>query len=91
MRGRAADDGRSAAAQCSALASSSPPDRIESPHIVHTQKLATKPASAYLMAFDTDKVTVYQIRSQHRHEEVQEVISPDYSGVMETQHQGLNR
>lgn len=39
---------------------------------------------AYLMAFDTDKATVYQIRFQHRHEEVQEVIPPDYKGVMVT-------
>ena len=39
---------------------------------------------AYLMAFETDEVTVYQIRSQHRHEEVQEVIPPDYAGVMVT-------
>lgn len=39
---------------------------------------------AYLMAFDTDEATVYQIRSQHRHEEVQEVIPPDYEGVMVT-------
>jgi hypothetical protein len=36
------------------------------------------------MAFDTDEVTVYQIRAQHRHEEVQEVIPPDYTGVMVT-------
>jgi hypothetical protein len=41
-------------------------------------------APAYLMAFDTDAATVYQIRSQHRHEEVQEVIPPDYEGVMVT-------
>jgi hypothetical protein len=36
------------------------------------------------MAFETDEATVYQIRSQHRHEEVQEVIPPDYTGVMVT-------
>jgi hypothetical protein len=41
-------------------------------------------APAYLMAFETDEVTVYQIRSQHRHEEVQEIIPPDYAGVMVT-------
>ena len=35
---------------------------------------------AYLMAFDTDAATVYQIRSQHRHEEVQEVIPPTMRG-----------
>ena len=40
--------------------------------------------AAYLMAFDTDEATVYQIRPQHRHEEVQEVLPPDYEGVMVT-------
>jgi hypothetical protein len=29
------------------------------------------------MAFDTEAATVYQIRSRHRHEEVQEVIPAD--------------
>lgn len=41
-------------------------------------------APAYLMVFETDKATVYQIRSHQRHEEVQEVIPPDYGGVMVT-------
>jgi hypothetical protein len=36
------------------------------------------------MAFDTDQATVYQIRSRHRHQEVQEIIPTDYSGVMVT-------
>jgi hypothetical protein len=36
------------------------------------------------MAFETDAVTVYQIRSQHRHEEVQEGLPPDSEGVMVT-------
>ena len=39
---------------------------------------------AYLMAFETDAATVYQIRSRHRHEEVQEVLPADYVGVMVT-------
>ena len=39
---------------------------------------------AYLMAFETDAVTVYQIRPRHRHDEVQEVIPADYAGVMVT-------
>ena len=39
---------------------------------------------AYLMAFETDAATVYQIRPRHRHEEVQEVIPADYAGVMVT-------
>ncbi len=38
--------------------------------------------NAFLMGFDTDWATVYQIRSRHRNEEVQEVIPSDYAGVM---------
>lgn len=40
--------------------------------------------AAHLMAFETDAVTVYQIRPRHRHDEVQEVIPADYPGVMVT-------
>jgi len=36
------------------------------------------------MAFDTDQATVFQIRSQHRNEEVRELIPADYAGVMVT-------
>jgi len=39
---------------------------------------------ASLRAFDTDEVTVSQIRSPHRQEEVQEGIPRDYAGVMVT-------
>jgi transposase len=39
---------------------------------------------AFLMGFDSDQATVYQIRSQHRNEEVREVIPADYGGVMIT-------
>jgi transposase len=54
--------------------------------IVHTDDTGWRVRGdpAYLMAFDTDAATVYQIRSQHRHEEVQEVIPSDYAGVMVT-------
>jgi transposase len=54
--------------------------------VVHTDDTGWRVggAPAYLMAFDTDEATVYQIRSQHRHEEVQEVVPPDYAGVMVT-------
>ena len=57
----------------------------ESP-VVHTDDTGWRVggAPAYLMTFETDEVTVYQIRSQHRHEEVQEVIPPTYEGVMVT-------
>jgi hypothetical protein len=39
---------------------------------------------AYLMAFDTDQETVYQIRTQHGNEQVREVIPSDYSGTLVT-------
>jgi hypothetical protein len=54
--------------------------------VVHTDDTGWRVGGtpAYLMAFDTEEATVYQIRSQHRHEEVQEVIPPDYAGVMVT-------
>ena len=39
---------------------------------------------AHLMAFDTDQATVFQIREQHRNEEVRELIPADYAGVMVT-------
>lgn len=39
---------------------------------------------AYLMAFDTDQQTVYQIRPQHGNEEVRELIPGDYSGTLVT-------
>ena len=40
--------------------------------------------SAQIMVFETDEATVYQIRDQHRNEEVREVIPGDYAGVMGT-------
>ena len=39
---------------------------------------------AFLMAFETDEATVYQVRSRHRNEEVRELIPSDYGGVMVT-------
>ena len=39
---------------------------------------------AFLMAFETDEVTVYQVRPQHRNQEVREVVPSDYRGVMVT-------
>jgi transposase len=39
---------------------------------------------AYLMAFDTDQETVYQIRPQHGNEQVREVIPSNYSGTLVT-------
>jgi transposase len=58
---------------------------LEAP-VVHTDDTGWRVAGApaYLMAFETEEATVYQIRSRHRHEEVQEVISADYAGVLVT-------
>lgn len=39
---------------------------------------------AQLMGFDTDQATVVQIRDQHRHQEVLEVIPADYPGTLVT-------
>jgi transposase len=54
--------------------------------VVHTDDTGWRVGGepAYLMAFETDAVTVYQIRPRHRHQEVQEVIPADYTGVMVT-------
>lgn len=51
---------------------------------VHTDDTGWRVGSqgAFLMGFDTAEATVYQIRSQHRNEEVREVIPSDYAGVM---------
>jgi transposase len=38
--------------------------------------------SAFLMAFTTPTVSVYQIRPRHRNEEVREVVPAAYSGVL---------
>jgi transposase len=54
--------------------------------VVHTDDTGWRVGGepAYLMAFETDAMSVYQIRPRHRHEEVQEVIPADYAGVMVT-------
>jgi transposase len=40
--------------------------------------------NAQLMIFVTDTATVFQVRTQHRNEEVREVIGDDYRGVLVT-------
>ena len=39
---------------------------------------------AQLMVFDTDQATVYQIRPQHRNQEVRELVPGDYQGTLVT-------
>jgi hypothetical protein len=52
--------------------------------LVHTDDTGWRVGgqTAFLMGFDTDQATIYQIRSQHRNEEVREVIPSNYAGVM---------
>ena len=39
---------------------------------------------AQLMVFDTNRETVYQVRPQHRNEEVRELVPADYTGTLVT-------
>ena len=54
--------------------------------VVHTDDTGWRVGgeSAFLMAFETDNATVYQVRARHRNEEVREVVPSDYAGVMVT-------
>ncbi|MGH9619579.1 MAG: IS66 family transposase [Candidatus Acidiferrales bacterium] len=61
-------------------------DRVPEAPAVHTDDTGWRVSgqTAFLMGFDTDGATVYQIRGQHRNEEVREIIPSDYGGVMVT-------
>ena len=52
--------------------------------VVHTDDTGWRIGgqNAFLMGFDTDRATVYQIRYQHRNEEVREIVPADYQGVL---------
>ena len=54
--------------------------------LVHTDDTGWRVGGepAFLMAFETDEATVYQVRARHRNEEVREVVPSDYGGVMVT-------
>ena len=54
--------------------------------VVHTDDTGWRVGgeSAFLMAFETEDATVYQVRGRHRNEEVREVVPADYAGVMVT-------
>jgi transposase len=60
--------------------------KIRDAPFVHTDDTGWRTAGnpAQLMVFETDRETVFQIRPQHRNEEVREVIPADYAGVMIT-------
>jgi hypothetical protein len=54
--------------------------------VVHTDDTGWRVGGepAFLMAFESEAATVYQVRPRHRHQEVQEIIPADYVGVMVT-------
>ena len=61
-------------------------DSVRESAVVHTDDTGWRVGgeSAFLMAFETDDATVYQVRSRHRNDEVREVVPGDYGGVMVT-------
>ena len=61
-------------------------ESVRESRVVHTDDTGWRVGGegAFLMAFETDEATVYQVRSRHRNEEVREVVPSDYGGVMVT-------
>lgn len=47
--------------------------------VVHTDDTGWRIGgqTAFLMGFDTEQLTVYQVRDQHRNEEVREIVPSD--------------
>lgn len=60
--------------------------RVREAPVTHTDDTGWRIGgkNAFLMGFDTNQETVYQIRDRHRNEEVREIIPSDYAGVMVT-------
>ena len=61
-------------------------DSVCASRVVHTDDTGWRVGGegAFLMAFETEDATVYQVRARHRNEEVREVVPGDYGGVMVT-------
>ena len=61
-------------------------DSVREAPYVHTDDTGWREGGrpAWLMVFETDVATVYQVRPRHRNEEVRERIPADYAGVMIT-------
>lgn len=59
-------------------------DTVREAPVVHTDDTGWRVQGqpAFLMGFDTDQATVYQIRPQHRNEQVRELIPSGYRGVL---------
>jgi hypothetical protein len=61
-------------------------DSVREAPYVHTDDTGWREGGspAWLMVFETDSATVYQVRPRHRNEEVRERVPADYQGVMIT-------
>lgn len=61
-------------------------EQVREAPVVHTDDTGWRinGQTAFLMGFDTDQSTIYQIRDRHRNEEVREIIPADYKGVLIT-------
>lgn len=66
-------------------------DSVRESPFIHTDDTGWRERGlpAWLMAFETDAATVYQVRPRHRNEEVRERIPSDYEGVMITDRAGV--
>ena len=61
-------------------------ESVRESRVVHTDDTGWRVGGegAFLMAFETEDATVYQVRARHRNEEVREVVPSEYGGVMVT-------
>ena len=59
-------------------------DGVRDAPFVHTDDTGWRVGGepSWLMVFETDAATVYQVRPRHRNEEVRELVPADYAGVM---------
>jgi transposase len=59
-------------------------ESVKEQAVIHTDDTGWRVggAPAYLMAFVNQSLSVYQVRPQHRNEEVRELIPADFPGVM---------
>jgi hypothetical protein len=66
-------------------------DSVRDAPYVHTDDTGWREGGspAWLMVFETDAATVYQVRPRYRNEEVRERIPADYQGVMITDRAGV--
>lgn len=66
-------------------------DSVRNAPYVHTDDTGWRVGgrSAWLMVFETDAATVYQVRKRHRNEEVRERVPADYQGTMITDRAGV--